>query len=180
MSDEKLGEQPPEENKISLGAIPLPDRTFEYDLAISDRYQNFSAELLRLSLAGIGAIGFLITNNFLGDKNSAIKSGLISYTSFNGFIFASLLFFGFSSLFALLHRYYGADSKAYHLIYLRLEQRNLTAKEKDTKRAKEEKEKRDKLFNVCHWLLILSAGCLWLGAMALIISFCLILSRNIL
>ncbi|MEP6789411.1 MAG: hypothetical protein ABJB40_13315 [Acidobacteriota bacterium] len=35
--------------------------SFDKDLEILDRYQAFSAEVLRLALAGMAAIGFLVT-----------------------------------------------------------------------------------------------------------------------
>jgi hypothetical protein len=44
--------------KRSLGLIDTPDNTFSNDLHVSDRYQAFSAEMLRLALLGIAGIGF--------------------------------------------------------------------------------------------------------------------------
>ena len=46
----------------SLGLVPIPENTFEHDMAISNKYQAFASEVLRLSLLGIAAIGFLLTN----------------------------------------------------------------------------------------------------------------------
>ena len=48
--------------KQSLGLVEIPDNTYEHDMAVSNKYQKFSAEVLRLSLLGIAAIGFLLTN----------------------------------------------------------------------------------------------------------------------
>ena len=51
--------------KRQLGEVPLPAGTVEHDLGIAASYQEFSAELLRLSLAAIAVIGFLLDG--LGD-----------------------------------------------------------------------------------------------------------------
>ncbi|HRH46027.1 MAG TPA: hypothetical protein PKY82_30570, partial [Pyrinomonadaceae bacterium] len=116
-------EKKTDEPKESLGLVEIPQHTFEYDLKISEGYQNFSSEILKLSLAGIGAISFMIVNFYLTKDLAEKFSWLISYSNFGVMLFFSLLFFGISSALALLHKYFGFDSKAYHLNYLRLEKR---------------------------------------------------------
>lgn len=170
--------------KSSLGLVSLPERTFEHDLEVGKMYQDFSAELLKLSLAGIGAIGFLITN-----KNVLIKGS-------RDFIFISLIAFGTSVGAALLHRYFGPDSLANFLIYNRL----VTKLKEDKKNPNEQPEEdfwdaanlyfkgvnknadrsekardtkyiRNFLLKISSWLLFLSGFFLWLGAMFLIWAF---------
>ena len=103
----------------SLGAIEISDKTFVHDVVISDRYQTFSAELLRLSLLGITAIGFLIVNILLKDQLVVVHRQV-----FVGFLTASLLCLGLSSAGALFHRWLSSDSLAEHLLLLRLETRH--------------------------------------------------------
>ena len=59
MSDQQLPLSKP------LGTEPLPEQTFELDLKIFEKYLSFSAELLRLALLAIGAIGFIVTKIIL-------------------------------------------------------------------------------------------------------------------
>ena len=119
---------PVQETNQSAGLIQIPAGTFEHDLAIGDRYQNFSGELLRIALLGIAAVGFLLLNFLFGasDKSpemiGAAKKTLAN-SDFRFYVYATLFLFGFSAGFALLHRYFAADSKAYHLKYLRLREK---------------------------------------------------------
>ena len=50
-------------NVKDLGEIEVP--ALKHDFELSDLYQNFSAEMLRLSLLGIASVGFLIANVLL-------------------------------------------------------------------------------------------------------------------
>jgi hypothetical protein len=154
----------PGENK-SLGLVSLPERTFEHDVAIGDRFQNFSIELLRLSLAGIGAVGFLVVNTVLAEKTGGRVELLLTKTVFGAGIFVSLLFFGFAAAFALAHRYIGTESQSVHLEHLRLLETNADAE------ADEKKEDRDLFFRWSGRLLLYSGISLWLGALMLIFSF---------
>jgi hypothetical protein len=43
----------------SLTEIALDEKYYKPDLEVTDRYQTFSTEMLRLSLLGIAALGFL-------------------------------------------------------------------------------------------------------------------------
>jgi hypothetical protein len=154
----------------SLGLYSLPERTFEHDLAISDRYQQFSAELLRLALLGITAIAFLITNILLRavpDGDQAVEPILPLHNEFKLFIIASLICLGISVALALLHRYVSSDSMATHLELLR---RELRQAQDDATKAEKERETRNKRFKWSFWLLIASGFFLWFGAMALIAS----------
>jgi hypothetical protein len=106
---------------VSSGLVSLPSGTFEHDVAVSDRYQKFSSELLRLSIAAIGAIGFLVLNNVFSQGGRDQFNWLVKNTTFGFWLFISLFCFVLAAAFALLHFYFGADGKAYHLKYLRLE-----------------------------------------------------------
>jgi len=160
-----------EDGKIALGHYPLPGNTFEHDLSVSDRYQSFSAELLRLALLGITAIGFIITNILFrttSPADSPVQPAKALSPEFKSFVALSLAFLGASALCALLHRYYGADSIAYHLESLR---RDIRQAPKDDELAKKERAGRRQRFRFSGWLLISSAIFLWLGAVSLIVSF---------
>ncbi len=125
-TDEGKSEQAASSNQTT-GLVELPANTFEHDLAVSDRFQHFSGELLRLSLIGIGAVGFLLFNVVfaaLGDDKNAQAADIAKRTfqnaDFRFYVYSTLWLFGISAGLALLHRYFGMDAKAYHLKYIRL------------------------------------------------------------
>jgi hypothetical protein len=148
----------------SLGSIETSDKTYSNDVIVSDRYQTFSAELLRLSLLGIAGIGFLVVNILLKDESRE----LVKYKSFMGFLSASLVFLGLSAASALLHRWLSTDSLAEHLLLIRLEKRKA---EGDSERLKKSRKKRKKQFKRSGLTLLLSSLFLWLGAVCLSLSF---------
>jgi hypothetical protein len=160
-----------EDGAIALGHYPLPDNTFEHDLALSDRYQLFSAELLRLSLLGIAAIGFLITNFVLRTTSPSslpVNPPRPLPEEFKAYVILSLVCLGISAACALLHRYFGADCVAFHLESLRQDLRKASG---DDIKAEKERRGRDWRFKVSGKLLFASATFLWLGAVFLIVSF---------
>lgn len=194
-----MAENETQTNKnVSSGLVPIPSGTFEHDVAVGGKYQNFSTEILRLSLAAIGAIGFLVVNNSFSKDQSGKIEWLIKHSSFGFWLFTSLFCFGFAAAFALLHLYFSADSKAYHLKYLRLENKlggnsgikkenrrkdfstcwnlywNVKEHEGDDKlikQAADERDVRDFLLKMCGKLLLISAIFLWVGAITLVFSF---------
>lgn len=153
--------------ELPLGLMQLPDKTFEYDLAVSNKYQSFSTELLRLSLLGIAAIGFLVVNVLA--KGVPQSNSYLKY-----FLSISLACLGLSAGCALLHGYASADAIAYQLGALRLEVRRSKEKD-DVQRATGEKKKMWRSFRREIGLTIASGIFLWLGAAALAISFIVML-----
>ena len=155
--------------ELSLGLVELPDNTFEHDLAVSERYQSFSTELLRLSLLGIAAIGFLIANILLkGAPQSGAQANIphnLFPVPFKYLISSSLICFGLSAGCALLHGYVSAATVARHLRAIRLELRRAKAE------AEREKEKRESKLRLELRLNFASGVFLWLGAILLGASF---------
>src|SRR6267143_5936820 len=157
--------------RIDLGHYELPDNTFDHDLLVLDRYQSFSAELLRLSLAGIAGVGFLIV-----DTSLKIPS---NKPAFQYSLYGSLICLGLSAAFALLHRYFSTDSISYHLNLLRRDIRQASATKSesgkdikgDAERAEEEKHGRRKRLKWSELVIYLSGAFLWLGAIALVVFF---------
>lgn len=151
-------------SKSSLGNVEVSDKTFANDVVISDRYQTFSAELLRLSLLGIAGIGFLVVNVILKDNSRQI----LNNRYFVGFLSASLVFLGLSAAGGLLHRYLATDSLAEQLIIVRLEIRNVRG---DDARLEKSKNNRRKQFKRSGLSLLFSGAFLWFGAVCLALSF---------
>jgi hypothetical protein len=154
--------------KRSLGLIDTPDNTFSNDLQVSDRYQAFSAEMLRLALLGIAGIGFLVVNILLRDSTKSHDLIAGANRSFMAFMSASLVCLGLSAAFSLGHRYLSTDSLACHLRSLRLERRDGQG---DREHVTAERKKRKKLFWYYARILFMAASLLWLGAIFLALSF---------
>lgn len=88
----------------SLIYVPLDDEVFSPELELSKKYQAFSTELLRLSLSGIAVIGFI----YNGNLNTL-------FTDAKHYAAISAIFFGFSAVFALFHRYLSSETLRYYL-----------------------------------------------------------------
>ena len=83
---------------------------YEADLAVLDRYQRFSAELLRLSLLALTALGYAFANKILPSRPGLVR--LAWAVAIGGFAAAGVL--------ALRHRYDSTDALACHVKFLRL------------------------------------------------------------
>jgi hypothetical protein len=89
--------------------VQIAKEEYEPDLALLDRYQAFSAEVVRISLAGIGVAGF-----FLSQANGVRNR-------FSGWAVAvAALAFAVAAALALGHRYYSSDGIHFHLKSRRL------------------------------------------------------------
>jgi amino acid transporter len=99
------------------GLRTLPERTFEHDLALLDRYQSLSAEGLRLSLLGITALGALYTIAFVGTTPNAPLSASLGST--RNAAAAALVGFGGAACACLAHRYSSTRAMTEHLDVLR-------------------------------------------------------------
>lgn len=105
----------------SLSRVAIDEELYRADFEITDRYQAFSTELLRLSLAGIAIFGFIYDRILIKlPSNQYIIPGILSLKSVFGL---SILFFAISTISALTHRYLSSDSMAYQIVYLRLAER---------------------------------------------------------
>lgn len=108
-SSAATNEPPPDASKRDL-----PEDRYKADLALLDRYQMFSAEILRLSLAGLAAVGFFLN---IGEKAAGAR--VIAALLCNGvpkvLLIASIVLFALSSACALGHRGVSSDSLYYDL-----------------------------------------------------------------
>ena len=100
----------------TIGEISVPAEYFQVDLELLDRYQAFSSELLRLALAGVAVIGFLITS-IIGNERFAVVDQL---SWFKILAFASAVMLCLSAAASLGHRYFATDGVYYHIKAVRL------------------------------------------------------------
>ena len=108
------------EDQVSRGRIGLvvPEDEYKVDLELLDRYQAYSAELLRLSLLGIAGYGFLIKEVLLTDKagKSLCQARLIE----SGWLLIGVVMLGASAATALAHRNFSTDACACIIAFLRM------------------------------------------------------------
>ena len=161
--------KPDAEPAMSLGLVVLPERTVDRDFAISEGYQSFSGELLRLALLGIAGIGFLLVQLDPGTKEtpSVIRANL---GTIQVPLYVALLCFALCSATALAHRYCSADGLACHVKYLRL---RLTGLRDEDESVMRERLWRKRLWTMGTWLLASAAVTLAVGAGALACAFAL-------
>jgi hypothetical protein len=143
-----------------LGEISINNDAFELDLKINDGYQNYSAELLRLSLLALSGLGAVWLKLYLtpGELRPSASKGI--------FLLLAFLSISLAAGTALIHRYTAADSLAYHLTALRRRARNRPAvgtQPSDETLAAIQDEKRNIRFLWSGRLLRFSAGCLFAG-----------------
>ncbi len=156
----------------TLGLVKIPDHSFKYDLDLLGRFTEYSAELLRLSLIGISAIGYTVGKMVFPEKvengtNVSFPDGLIV------FLCLSLLLFCISAGSALLHRFKVTDSMSWHLQAIRRYERNEGS---DTEIANKEIKKRFRRFVVSRQALIVSALTLGLATVAFVIAIFIIIT----
>jgi hypothetical protein len=135
-----------------LDRTPLTKDQYEADLSLLDRYQRFSAELLRLSLLSIGAIAFMAEH--VWEKAHA-------YTGI-GWIYAMALSAGA----ALAHRYTSTDGLANHIEALRL---NAIHNRSESQNAQLDaaRTRRRRLYKASGILLLVSSTAFVVGALFL-------------
>lgn len=150
-----------------LGHYSLPERTIEHDFAVQERYQAFSAELLRISLLGLGVIG-------VGASKVLFPAGPTAFGLSDPVrlgVVASLTGFAISAGAALVHRYASVDSLSWHIQSLR---RDVREADGDAKQGDRERKLRYQQFVRARNALRVSATSLGLAAAAL--AFALIVS----
>jgi hypothetical protein len=147
----------------------IPTEGLKHDWELLDRYQAFSAELVRMSLAGIAAVGFLVTA--LAGKDSLLKISGVPLTS-RFSIAASLIALGLSAGAALAHRFVSSDSMAYHISILRMR-----LWERADADIAAEKTARDWRLKLSGTLLFVAGLFLSIGALALAVAFIALLKK---
>lgn len=132
---------------------------------ILEKYQGFSAELVRLSLAGIAGVGFLITTIGIEIKVWPLPLSVIQPIS------CALILFGISTAFGLVHRFISTDALACHFSYVRKKREN-------SEEAEKERVTRNSRFKFSGYALWGSAITICAGAISLIIGMLAIYSLS--
>ena len=169
-------DKPPKAEKCFLTPeeLPVEEKYYKPDLEISDRFQAYSAELLRVSLAGVVIVGYFYEKLYLFLD---FKQSFWNYFTVRDALIWSLLFLASSSALALAHRYFTSNSMSYHLSYIRYEvaaqneNSDTCRKESLHEKANIEKGWRYRNLKGCERLLSASATALGLGTFCLVLGF---------
>lgn len=139
----------------------LSELKYKPEMEVADRYQSFITELLRLSLLGIAAFGFLYKEVF--HDFDATKHPNIDIQTIKSLAAWGVLMFGVSAFFALVFRYWSAEAFRLYVEGLRFKD------VKDPNRSQLKLTRRDYVILVC---IVAKAGAaLALAAGAMLISF---------
>lgn len=151
-----------EPTALQLLQAEVPADFYRIDLELFDRGQKLSAELLRLSLAGIAVVGFFLTNVLakfpVNSECNTLKLSL------SGAVLACVL----STLLSLLQAFFASGAMFHHIKAIkltRLKDQSLNDALKETLSTKEAKH------NSAHRLLIASAIFLVIAACLLGAAF---------
>lgn len=106
-----------------LGTVPIRDEDYKIDLTLSDKYQSFSAELLRLALLGLAVIGFIITNVVMKLNAANAQAFYRSFQSNKWLLVSAVITLVLSAGCAMAHRYFATDSLTHFVRKLRLMRR---------------------------------------------------------
>lgn len=155
---------------LSGTAGQIPEDRYRHDLALHDRFQAFGAELLRISLLGLAAFGFILVSK---DKEIPAAIVLIQKSNILKIMISfSPVFFGISAACALYHRFLASDGMFHHIRAIKLI--DLKNPELDKKIRREER-RRNKKFKRAEKCLHYSAVALGAGAALLALSYVWIL-----
>lgn len=104
-----------------LGGLAVKEDCFKVDLAVLERYQSFSSELLRLALLGIAGYGFLIANVAF----KSMSGEATFYTPFaqnKALLVVGAVLLGIAAASALGHRYFSTDCLTHFVRRIRMTQ----------------------------------------------------------
>ena len=162
-----MSEESTSTRRRSIALEPIVAETFAHDIEVSDRFQKFSEEILRLALAGVAGLGLLLVNclfNATGQRLSmpqAVKQNRL-------ILLASLTLFGAAALAAVIHRLASTYSLSQHLLILRFD---IRGRAKDALISERKRRSRAK-FLWLGWVSLIAGGSfLFLGAASLVWFF---------
>lgn len=163
-------------NEKYLGGLELSEDIYKVDLAVLDRYQSFSSELLRLSLLGIAGYGFLLSNTVLKPKSDiGPLLPASAWYAIDYLLPLGVVMFGFSAASALGHRYFSTDCMSHYVRRIRLLKKGTVEGRPDHKKTeriiKHEAISLKKDLLLCKWLLLGSSIFLLIGAGCVAWSF---------
>lgn len=165
-----------------IQSLRVDEDIYKADLAILDRYQSFSAELLRIALLGISGYGFLATNLLCKEQIWSNKNqNQLALHATQWFFAFGLIALGATTAMALAHRYYSTDSVTHLVKRIRLMQRLENMADDDPQRQEIEGEIEQQKqclrsdFCTSSWLFKYASIALFIGALCVAATFIIVI-----
>jgi hypothetical protein len=162
-----------------LSDIELSENSFKADFELTDRFQAFSTELVRLALLGIAGYGFLISEVLV--KSDGGQANLLRLGAHSKSLGLGVALLGFSAALALAHRFFSTGCLVRQIKILRTLKRaenpqwTEEERERDQALLKEAREEQRRILRTCNRVLLASAALLVGGAAAVAYVFAAIL-----
>jgi hypothetical protein len=148
--------------KVSLGGFKVSEDRYKADLALMDRCQGYSGELIRLALLGVAGLGFMFVQLATSQRDIGPFKDPVA-----GYVFClATIFFLLSTGFGLLHRYYCWDAFWSHVRSIRCSEAGPSRRE-DGLKSDRWRNTTLKRSSKC---LRVAAICLWLGGIAFVVG----------
>jgi hypothetical protein len=156
----------------ALRDISLNEDAYTPDFQIADKYQSYGTELVRLSLLGIAAYGFLMTDLAPAESGKDVVQAVRHSMPL---LVIGLLCLALSTATALAHRFFSTDCLTHQVTILRLLKRLEDLRwsnEADVlaKRLQVERSRQARDLRRCTWLLAASASHLSVGTLMLALT----------
>lgn len=155
-------------NDPSTAFDDLTETNYKAELELVDRYQSFTAEILRLSLLGIAVFGFLYEKIFKDIDPQKLSTNIRAAKDLAA---SGVLSFGVSAAGALVFRFFATEGARFYIEALRL-------KSKDISRAQESLNKRYRKILICRWSKGIAAVTLALGGVLVSAALYLLLIKT--
>jgi hypothetical protein len=131
---------------------------YDIDLEVYNRFVSFSAEIVRLSLASLAAVGFGLSL-FAKEGNQKVFSAWVRWP-----LAGSVIILALAVASALAHRYLSSEGLFYHVIILR-------GKRQSSGHPADYRRRRESFYKLAEKLLRFSCVFLAVGALMVGVSF---------
>jgi hypothetical protein len=149
--------------EINLLRVELAESRYGVDLRLYEDGQSLSKEFLRLSLAGIAVVGFLLPLLPKLRPCGDLADGLFKFL-----LSTSVTVFALSAAATLFQRYYASGAMFHHIKAMKLASLGDASL---VERIEEDINLRTSKFSVAHHLLMTTSICLFAGAALLAAAF---------
>lgn len=173
----------------TLADIDVPDGAYKPDFELTDRFQGFATELLRLALLGIAGYGFLISEVLmklrLADTHAPSNAPPLLESSNARVLVVGILALGAAAGFALVYRLWSTSCLGRQLAIARtlkrMEQPHWDAGERAANEARltGDRAVQRRILIWCHRCLVAAAVCLGVGTAAVVWAFGVTLARAV-
>jgi hypothetical protein len=162
----------------TLADIDVPDGAYKPDFELTDRFQAFATELLRLALLGIAGYGFLISEVImklrLASSNAPSGEHRLVASSDAKILVVGIVALGAAAGFALVYRLRSTNCLGRQLAIARtlkrMDQPHWDVREREVNEARlaSDRAQQGRILTWCHRYLVAGVVCLAIGTAAVV------------